>query len=205
MHDVFICCTSTDVKIAERLSEYLEYYNVGCFVANRDIPAGVPWAYGIAEAIKSSKMMIALFSEDFNSGTWMDDELKTANIAGVPILTFRLSDTPFGETKAMFLKNTACVAADGDAEGKFPILYEEVCNFLGLPVEQPLPVDEVLSVKQPEVSDTQMPDGISDEKVAEPSDVKKSSKGASQSLFPAVLIGLLLTLAVVMFLEWIFA
>ena len=28
MYDVFLSCTSTDVKIAERLSDYLKYYNI---------------------------------------------------------------------------------------------------------------------------------------------------------------------------------
>ena len=58
MYDVFLSCTSTDVKIAERLSDYLEYYNITTFVANSDIPEDVPWAQGIAEAIRNSRMML---------------------------------------------------------------------------------------------------------------------------------------------------
>ncbi len=205
MHDVFVCCTSTDVKIAERLSAYLKYYNVNCFVAHRDIQADVPWAYGIAEAIKGSKMMIALFSEDFNTGTWMDDELKTANTAGVPILTFRLSDIPFAETKAMFLKNTACVVAEEDAEEKFPVLYEEVCNLLGLPIDEPLPVNEVLVAEQPDVTVVSKEEEKSTDTITTQSsdDAEISRKKVSHSLLPAVIIGLLLTLSVVMLLEWI--
>ena len=205
MYDVFICCTSTDVKIAERLSAYLKYYNVECFVAHRDLPADVPWAYGIAEAIRSSKMMIALFSEDFNTGTWMDDELKTANTHGVPIITFRLCDAPFGDTKAMFLKNTIHVEAGENAEEKIPALYEEVCNMLGLPIEQALPVEEVLIEKQPEKAAV-----VSQEKenIAEKqnTDLEKEiivSKKPSHSLLPAIIIGVVLLLVVKLFLEWI--
>lgn len=202
MYDVFICCTSTDVKIAERLSAYLKYYSIECFVAHRDIPEDVPWAYGIAEAIRSSKMMIALFSEDFNTGTWMDDELNTANSAGVPIVTFRLSNDVFSESKAMFLKNTACVDGCEGAEVKFPMIYEEVCNMLGMPMEDALPVDEVLITKQPEnvqsttKKENNEPD-TQEEMMAEP------NKKVSHNLFSAVLIGGLLTFIVVMLLEWI--
>lgn len=201
MYDVFICCTSTDVKIAERLSAYLKYYNVECFVAHRDIPADVPWAYGIAEAIRNSRMMIALFSEDFNTGTWMDDELKTANTSGVPIITFRLSNDAFGETKAVFLKNTVCVEAADNAEGKFPMLYEEVCNMLGLPIEEALPAEEVLIEQQPgSTVPAQEEKSENDTTDEEP---RKKQTGVSRSLFPAVLIGIGLTLASILLLEWL--
>lgn len=205
MYDVFICCTSTDVKIAERLSAYLKYYNIECFVAHRDIPADVPWAYGIAEAIRNSKMMVALFSEDFNTGTWMDDELKTANTHGVPILTFRLCDAPFGETKAVFLKNTVCVEAGDDADAKISMLYEEVCNMLGLPIEQALPIGEVLIEKQPEANAA-----VSPEKATAPekqnTDTEKEihvQKKPSRSLLPAIIFGVVMMIIVKLFLDWV--
>lgn len=201
MYDVFICCTSTDVKIAERLSAYLKYYNMECFVAHRDIPADVPWAYGIAEAIRNSRMMIALFSEDFNTGTWMDDELKTANTSGVPIITFRLSNDAYSETKAVFLKNTVCVEAADNAEGKFPMLYEEVCNMLGLPIEDALPAEEVLIEQQPESTVPTQEEKSGN--VTTDEEPKKRQTGVSRSLFPAVLIGIGLTLTAILLLEWL--
>ena len=204
MYDVFICCTSTDVKIAERLSAYLKYYNIECFVAHRDIPADVPWAHGIAEAIRNSKIMVALFSEDFNTGTWMDDELKTANTHGVPIITFRLCDAPYGDTKAVFLKNTTYVEACENAEEKIPVLYEEVCNMLGFPIEQALPIDEVLIEKQPETNAVSAPKENTPEK--QDTDTKEETprqKGPSRSLLPAIIIGVVLLVAVKLFLDWI--
>jgi hypothetical protein len=204
MYDVFICCTSTDVKIAERLSAYLKYYNIECFVAHRDIPADVPWAHGIAEAIRNSKIMVALFSEDFNTGTWMDDELKTANTHGVPIITFRLCDAPYGDTKAVFLKNTTYVEACENAEEKIPVLYEEVCNMLGFPIEQALPIDEVLIEKQPETNAVSAPKENTPEK--QDTDTKEETpiqKGPSRSLLPAIIIGVVLLVVVKLFLDWI--
>ncbi len=215
LYDVFISCTSTEVKIAERLSAYLEYYNFQCFVANRDLPAGVPWTQGIAEAIKNSKIMIAIFTEDFNSGTWMDGELKTAVDAAVPILTFRLSDIAYGETKADYLKGTAFVDGTNDIEGNFPKLYEEVCNLLGMPIENALPVDEVLVEEKPEESiQVQKEYSAPKKSIASAEKSENGNKGEkdvqnaqapSHNLFAAVVIGVLLTLAVVMFLEWILA
>ena len=204
MYDVFICCTSTDVKIAERLSAYLKYYNIECFVAHRDIPADVPWAHGIAEAIRNSKIMVALFSEDFNTGIWMDDELKTANTHGVPIITFRLCDAPYGDTKAVFLKNTTYVEACENAEEKIPVLYEEVCNMLGFPIEQALPIDEVLIEKQPETNAVSAPKENTPEK--QDTDTKEETpiqKGPTRSLLPAIIIGVVLLVVVKLFLDWI--
>ena len=206
MYDVFISCTSTEVRIAERLSAYLEYYNIQCFVANRDIPADVPWAQGIAEAIRNSRLMVALFSEDFNSGTWMDDELKTAVNAGVPILTFRLSNVAYGESKAPYLKSTIYIDATNDIEGNFPKLYEEVCNMLGFPIEQALPVDEVLVVAEQAnnvVQAEKSSDPVAESEKSAPEKVNEVQKVPSHNLFSAVLIGLGLTVAMVLFLEWI--
>ena len=210
MYDVFISCTSTDVKIADCLAAYLKYYNIDCFVAHRDIPADVPWAHGIAEAIKNSRIMIALFSEDFNTGVWMDDELNTANIVGVPILTFRLCDAPFSETKAVFLKSTACVESGEDVEGKFPIMYENVCNMLGLPIEQALPVAEVLIEKQPEAEKPtpKKEGGIqkqtteAEKLTIETEEITTVPKNTIRSLLPAIVIGVVLMIIVKLFLDW---
>ena len=222
MYDVFLSCTSTDVKVAERLSDYLEYYNISTFVANSDIPEDVPWAQGIAEAIRNSRMMIAIYSEDYNSGTWMDGELQTAVEAGIPILTFRLSNIPYGETKADILKSTLYVDATDDIEGKFIALYEEVCNLLGMPIELAQPASEILADKEPLKVAAYTPSN-KEEKPVEKEDEKPSVemqqekapidetsieeeepvKKVSHSLWSAVIYGLLITAAMVLFLEWV--
>lgn len=221
MYDVFLSCTSTDVKIAERLSDYLEYYNITTFVANSDIPEDVPWAQGIAEAIRNSRMMIAIYSEDYNSGTWMDGELQTAVEAGIPILTFRLSNVPYGETKADILKSTLYVDATDDIEGKFIALYEEVCNLLGMPIELAQPASEILADKEPLKVTAPAPSkkeekpALKDEKPSvemqqEKAPIDETSieeeepvKKVSHSLWSAVIYGLLITAAMVLFLEWV--
>jgi hypothetical protein len=221
MYDVFLSCTSTDVKIAERLSDYLEYYNITTFVANSDIPEDVPWAQGIAEAIRNSRMMIAIYSEDYNSGTWMDGELQTAVEAGIPILTFRLSNIPYGETKADILKSTLYVDATDYIEGKFIALYEEVCNLLGMPIELAQPASEILADKEPlkvtapapskkEEKPAQKDEKPSVEMQQEKAPIDETSieeeepvKKVSHSLWSAVIYGLLITAAMVLFLEWV--
>lgn len=222
MYDVFLSCTSTDVKVAERLSDYLEYYNISTFVANSDIPEDVPWAQGIAEAIRNSRMMIAIYSEDYNSGTWMDGELQTAVEAGIPILTFRLSNVPYGETKADILKSTLYVDATDDIEGKFIALYEEVCNLLGMPIELAQPASEILADKEPLNVATYAPSNKEEKPVEKeeekPAAEKKQEKApidetsieeeepvkkVSHSLWSAVIYGLLITAAMVLFLEWV--
>ena len=221
MYDVFLSCTSTDVKVAERLSDYLEYYNITTFVANSDIPEDVPWAQGIAEAIRNSRMMIAIYSEDYNSGTWMDGELQTAVEAGIPILTFRLSNIPYGETKADILKSTLYVDATDDIEGKFIALYEEVCNLLGMPIELAQPASEILADKEPlkvtapapskkEEKPAQKDEKPSVEMQQEKAPIDETSieeeepvKKVSHSLWSAVIYGLLITAAMVLLLEWV--
>lgn len=226
MYDVFLSCTSTDVKIAERLSDYLKYYNISTFVANSDIPEDVPWAQGIAEAIRNSRIMIAIFSEDYNAGTWMDGELQTAVEAGVPILTFRLSNVAYGDTKADILKSTLYVDGTDDIEGKFIALYEEVCNLLGMPIELAQPANEILGETQPltvavskqeevkvavekpiaeKEKETVKKVAVKKETAAEEEEEEEEipTKKVSHSLLPAFIIGILLTSAMILFMEFV--
>ena len=64
--EVFISYSHVDQIIADGVCGYLEQNNIGCFIANRDIPKGVTWAKVIPKALRESRLMIAVFSRDFN-------------------------------------------------------------------------------------------------------------------------------------------
>ena len=203
IYDVFISYSSEEQHVAERLAAYLEYCHVNCFVACRDIPDGVAWGQGIAVAIKHSKMMIVLFSDSFNSSMWLDEELKIASGLGTPILTLSFSGVAYSDEKSRYLKNTPCINMIYDAEMKFTLVYEEVCQLLGIPVEPVPSASKVLSDSETISYNTEQSAEI-DTNVSEKKEINGFLNNFfSHQLMKSVIIGLLLSVIVVFLLELI--
>lgn len=130
-YDVFISYSSIDQKIAEGVCAYLEQQGIRCFVAYRDIPRGVVWATAIVEALEQSRMMVVLFSKNFNDSSQVEREIELASNMEMPILTFRLSDVAFRGAKKYYLQNLNWIDAFPDPEGNFGALYGNVSLLLG--------------------------------------------------------------------------
>lgn len=118
-YDVFISYSIKDQKVVEGICGFLESRGVKCFVAYRDIPRGKVWASEIVEAIDQSKMMLIAFSEDFNMSAQVDREIELAAENGIPILTFKLSDSKFKGAKKYYLKNLNWIDAFPNPEDFF--------------------------------------------------------------------------------------
>lgn len=133
-YDVFISYSSIDQKIAEGVCAYLEQQGVRCFVAYRDIPRGVVWATAIVEALENSRMMVVLFSKNFNDSSQVEREIELASNMEMPILTFRLSDVAFRGAKKYYLQNLNWIDAFPNPERSFGALYGNVSSLLGIAV-----------------------------------------------------------------------
>lgn len=133
-YDVFISYSSKNQKIVEAMCAYLEQYKIRCFLAYRDIPKGVVWAKAIVDALDESKMMVVVFSEEFNLSDQVDREIELASEDRKPILTFRISDTMFKGAKKYYLKNINWIDAFPDPEKLFDSLLDNVIKLIGAPV-----------------------------------------------------------------------
>ena len=131
-YDVFISYSSHDQKIVEGLSAYLEQHKIRCFVAYRDIPRGVVWARAIVEALDESRMMVVVFSENFNNSDQVDREIELASEDKKPILTFRISNDAFKGAKKYYLKNLNWIDAFPNPEKVFGCVAENVASLLGV-------------------------------------------------------------------------
>lgn len=125
-YDVFISYSSRDQKVVEGICAYLEQYKIKCFVAYRDIPRGKPWPPYIPEALNESRMMVVVFSGNFNRSEEVDRELTIATKKKKPILTFRLSDEEFKGTKEYYLSNINWIDAFPNPEITFGELKRNV-------------------------------------------------------------------------------
>lgn len=129
-YDVFISYSSKDQKVAEGLCGYLETKGNRCFVAYRDIPKGEVWASAIADAIDISKMMVVVFSENFNASKQTDREIELAAENKIPILTFRITNSDFTGAKKYYLKNLNWIDAFPNPDSFFRELRENVSKLL---------------------------------------------------------------------------
>ena len=55
-YEVFISYSTDDQKVVEGICAYLEQHHIRCFVAYRDIPAGVVWAKAIVDCLDNSRI-----------------------------------------------------------------------------------------------------------------------------------------------------
>lgn len=132
-HDVFISYSTSDQKIVEALSHYLEEWGIRCFVAYRDIPKGFGWASAITDAIENCQVMVVVFSKDFNSSPQVDREIEICSDEKKPIITFRIQDTKFTGAKKYFLKNLNWIDAFPNPDRYFDDVLRSVKSLLVTP------------------------------------------------------------------------
>lgn len=135
-YDVFISYSSKNQKTVEAICAYLEQHKIRCFVAYRDIPKGVVWARAIVDALDESRMMVVVFSEEFNVSDQVDREIELASEDHKPILTFRISDADFKGAKKYYLKNLNWIDAYPNPEVNFGSLLTNVAKLLDIQIEE---------------------------------------------------------------------
>lgn len=91
-HDVFICHSSKDKKIADAICAKLEQNNIRCWIAPRDVVPGSDFAESIVEAIHGTKVTVFVFSANSNVSPHVSHELERSVSLGLPILPFRVDE-----------------------------------------------------------------------------------------------------------------
>ena len=129
-YDVFISYSTKDQKIADMVCNYLEERGLRCFISSRDIPKGVEWPSAIASALKTPKLFLAIFSNNYNLSMQVNKELTIASKRHIPLLTFKTTEDDFEGTKDYFLSEVNFITAFPDAEKALKPLYEDVSALL---------------------------------------------------------------------------
>ena len=136
-YDIFISYSSENQKTVEAICAYLEQHKIRCFVAYRDIPVTRVWAEAIVEAIENSRMMLVVFSAEFNKSKQVDREIELASESQLPIFTFRISNDEFQGAKKYYLKNLHWIDAYPNPEEKFHNLLVNVAKLLDVKITEP--------------------------------------------------------------------
>lgn len=130
-HDVFISYSSQNRDAAQAICHVLEQNEIRCWIAPRDIPGGSQYGDVIESAIKSSKVIVVLFSETAASSPWVSGELNVAFEEQKTIIPFRLDQTPLKGQNRVMLNQRHWIDAYPDYKTKFSDLVLAVSQATG--------------------------------------------------------------------------
>ena len=97
--DVFISYSSQDSDAAQTVCKAIELAGMPCWIAPRDISPGREWSGEIIDALNACRAMVLIFSSHSNDSPQVIREVERGVNKRVPILVFRLEETPL--SKAM--------------------------------------------------------------------------------------------------------
>jgi len=130
-NDVFISYATTDKHIADAVCSSLENGGVRCWIAPRDIVPGSDWASCITNAIKSSKIMILIFSHNSNESNQVTKELNLAVSNKLMIVPFKIDDsTPSGSMEYFLADRHWLDAINGDIQEQITRLKNIIVSIL---------------------------------------------------------------------------
>lgn len=146
-HDVFISYTREDKPIADAACAALEFNGIRCWIAPRDVLPGREWGAAIISAIKTSKVMVLIFSSNANQSAQIKREVNHAIETGISVLTFRIEDVdPAGALEYYLDVMHWLDAIEPPLEKQLRRLSENVKQLLGEPAPPtppPLPPSSV--------------------------------------------------------------
>ena len=150
-HDVFICHSAKDKTTADAVCAMLESNGVRCWIAPRDVTAGMEWSECIIDAIEECRIMVLVFTTHANESPQIRREVERAVKRGVAILPMRIDDILPGRALEYFIGNVHWLdALTPPLETHLKNLSETVKMLLGrmpareipphvLPIEPPYP------------------------------------------------------------------
>lgn len=131
VHDIFISYSTKDKITADAICHVLEENKIKCWIAPRNITSGKPYAEEIIDAIKSTKIVVLVFSSNSQASQFVNNEVNLAFSNNKPILSFKIDESmPEGELE-YFLKVNHWLEAYPDPEKVFKTLVTDASRLVG--------------------------------------------------------------------------
>ena len=93
--DVFISFCFDDQSIADRIYEALIHAGISCWICTKEIPGGVRYPEYITPAIKASRLVVLLHSENVFLSEEIKSEIGIAYNSQKLIYPFRIDMSPY--------------------------------------------------------------------------------------------------------------
>ncbi|WP_298501148.1 toll/interleukin-1 receptor domain-containing protein [uncultured Methanobrevibacter sp.] len=137
VHEVYICYSSKDKVTADAICHTLEENKFKCWIKPRDV--GVRHiAEEITDAIRASKIMVLVFSENAKQSNYVNTEVDIAFSSNIPILVFKIDDANLDGGLEFFLENKHWLDAYPNPGHEFRNLVIDVAKLLEKPIEDPI-------------------------------------------------------------------
>lgn len=130
-HSVFISYAHEDRPTADRLCEWIERDTAACWMAPRDILPGSEYGAAIVQAIKSSRIVLLVFSASADASPHVSRELTIAVSNNIPVLPFCIDATqPSGHMEYVLATPHRLVASGGAFEANARSLQSTLASIL---------------------------------------------------------------------------
>jgi formylglycine-generating enzyme required for sulfatase activity len=105
-HDVFISYCTQDKLTADAACTALETAGIRCWIAPRDVPAGMSWPTAILDGIGRSRVMVLILSSHAIDSKEVQREVARACQKNVVVVPFRIEDVEPTGDMAYFMGTT---------------------------------------------------------------------------------------------------
>ena len=112
-HDVFISYATEDKRVADAACAAIEARGFRCWMAPRDVLAGMPYGEAIIKAIQSCRAMVLVFSSNANASAHIPKEVERAVSKGMMIVPFRIEDVAPAQSLDYFIGSVHWLDAIG--------------------------------------------------------------------------------------------
>ena len=102
--EVYICYDERDLEMAKKVCDTLEDNGLDCWLKNRDTGAK-HMVDEIMNAIKKSKVMVLLYSQNSKDSNFVNNEVDIAFAEKRSILVFQIDDSKLDGSLEFFLRN----------------------------------------------------------------------------------------------------
>lgn len=147
--DVFISYCLQDKAPAEAVCAMLEAANVRCWIAPRDLNPGADWAESIMAALRSSRLMVLIFSSHANSSPQVTREVQRAFEKGLTVMPFRIEDVQPSASLEYYIGSVHWLDA---LTGPMEPHIEKLVSLVKAFIAQTIPAQEPLEGESPTVA-----------------------------------------------------
>lgn len=140
-HDVFISYSTKNSDVANKICYALEQNNLKCWIAPRNIASGKVYVDEIADAIKSTKIVVLIYSTFSQQSRYVNNEINMAFSNNKPIISFNIDNTMPSEEMEYYLKVTQWLSAYPNPEDEFETLIKDSLSLCDEDTDVPILMD----------------------------------------------------------------
>ena len=140
-HEVFISYSTKNSDVANKIRYALEQNGLQCWIAPRNIQPGTVYIDAIADAIRSTKIVVLIFSEFSQASKYVNNEINMAYSHNKPLLSVNIDDSLPKEDMEYYLKVTQWLPTSPDSKEDLKKVVENALELCKQKKDTPVTVD----------------------------------------------------------------